>query len=262
MKECIICKNKIRIGFLKCNDGPICKSCSEYIYDKIKIKTSDAVYLAKIIEDNKEKSKTFECTASLGRLYIDAIHNLYCISQKGKRAPERFSDIFSIEETKEVGLYCTNVRNVGTNYNNVVCDIKLTVNTVQGYYSEYTVCENKQCPFERKDGKLVCSEPNDFSVFRQMFNQMIENTALGLLKKLEAIQKMQAAISALSSSVEWAKGIMMIDANQNYNKELLKNQRNMMVKLFHPDRNGEYADDHYASMINEAYTILLEEGNI
>lgn len=53
-----------------------------------------------------------------------------------------------------------------------------------------------------------------------------------------------------------AMSLFMIDSLENMSPELLRAQRNRLMKTFHPDSDGE---DEYAKKINEAYALLKQK---
>lgn len=257
-KECVICGEKAGFFSKKTGEGKICKKCLRYVPRSINLPSAGTDFLKKISSKNIEKSQFFETTASYEGIYIDTIHGMFCYSEKGTRdEPHDFKDIYRIDELTEVGIFCSNAKNVGTTRNIVICDIKFRVKT-KDINVEFLISKGKKCSTKVKDGKLEWTEPNELSMFRNMFNQMIDTAAFGMLEKLKAIQEMQKAVTIAEKKTDWAKGILFIGHDEECTSELIKAKRNEMVKIFHPDRNSPFADTEIASQINEAYKILSQ----
>lgn len=256
MKKCILCEGKAEALAKKCSEGVICKNCLSFIPSSVILSQANTDFLKKVHDENMEKSKEFETTASFLGLYIDGIHGLFCYSKKGSReSPSEFKDIYRIKELTEVGLYCTNVKNIGTNSNNVVCDIKFKFKT-KDISADYTLAVRKRCSYKIVDNQLRWNEPGELTMFRNMFNQMIDNEILGTLDKLKKIQELNALVSQEEKKGDWAKGVLFIGLDEECSSDLIKAKRNELVKIFHPDRNSEFANTETAAMINDAYKVL------
>lgn len=213
-------------------------------------------YLTGLYKINQRKREYFTCTASYGNLYIDSVHGMFCISRRSKNSmPMDFGDLYAIEELTEAALYCTNIRNIGTRYNQIVCDVKMRIRTKAGCV-EYLIRSKEHCTYRRSmhDSRVLeCDEPATLVMFRRIFNQMIENVRSGILRKLEEIQQAKAAIRELDKKTEWAKGVLMLD--DDYTLEAAKRNRNILIKTFHPDVFGEKGTA-FAEKINRAYNII------
>lgn len=257
--SCVICGNKAGAFAKKTSEGVICKSCLSFIPTNVILSQASTEFLKRIYDENVEKSKQFETTASYQGLYIDSVHGLCCYSKRGdKQAPSEFKDIYRISELTEVALYCTDVKNVGTNHNHIVCDIKFKVRT-KDIAADFIIAHHKKCDFKVKNKQIEWDEPSELTMFRNMFNQMIDNELFGLLKKLEKIQEFKQMLSKEERSSDWARGVLFLDNEKEYTEEDLKKHRNELVKIFHPDRNSEYANTETAALINKAYKILCND---
>jgi hypothetical protein len=213
-------------------------------------------YLRELYRKNREKAENFSSTASCGKLYIDSVHCMLCFSEKAvKGEPAHFSDIFYISELLELGLYCSDVRNIGTNTNRVVCNVKLKVKT-QETCREYTILKDEPCSYKVKNGYLEWEEPCKVSMFRSMMNQMIADVTAGFTKKLNRIWELRGTIDKTMQDIdaEWARGILFLD-NKPCAPEEIKSHQRKMTRLFHPDLHPEI-DSEYMQKINRAYEIL------
>lgn len=65
----------------------------------------------------------------------------------------------------------------------------------------------------------------------------------------------QSNFSQNRDEVQQAMSLFMIENLNSYTLQELKEQRNRLIKVFHPDENGEI-DDKYSKRINEAYEVL------
>lgn len=258
MKQCVICKKDIRMLASKIYNGYICKECRRYIPSSIQLSATDADYLLRLYNRNSEKSRKFEYTASYGSMYIDSVHSMLCFSTSSdKNGPVNFGDIFTVDEIREMSLYCTDVRNVGTNSNKIVCNVKMKIKT-DDVSVEYMVCRNQSCSYSVSgNNKLECREPDKLVMFRCMVNQMIDDTLSGLQKKLDDINYLKKVTSESEKEKEWARGILFLE-NIDCTQEEIKKQQRVMMRIFHPDIHPEY-DADFAGKINKAYEILSKK---
>ena len=107
MKECIICKQDAGMFAKKAYNGCVCKACRQYLPMHIDLKSCDADYLIRLVEQAKEKAKIFSNTSSYGTMYLDSVHGMFCFSKNEKNGePTDLGDIFSIAELKDRHLLC------------------------------------------------------------------------------------------------------------------------------------------------------------
>lgn len=259
--NCILCDSPVTfLNRHKSYNGYICKDCLSFIPASVtaNLKSATTDYLKKVCDNNKLKAHDFDTTASYEGIYIDSIHGLFCYSSKGtKETPAEFKDIYRVEELTEVGIYCSDVRNIGKTQNIVVCDIHFKICT-EDIRTDFTISHRKKCTYKVKGDKIEWVEPAELSMFRNLFNQMIDNVAVGLLHKLKKISEFQSLLEKVNVSEDWAKGVLFIGKDEEYTPNLVKTRRNELVKIFHPDRNSPFSDTKIASQINEAYRILNE----
>lgn len=260
-KDCAICKEPTGLFAHKIYNGVICRKCRAYLPARIQLKASDTDYLLGLYERNKELAKSFEATSHYGYLFLDSIHGLFCFS-KGEKSgePTEFGDIFSIKELTETGIYCSDIRNVGSgSANKVVCNIKMKV-TTDAISMEYMVAENEPCKYTHgKNHMLEVHEPEKLTMFRNMFYQMIDNEMSRVLRKLEEIKRLRAYAeeaenTPLASEVNWARGVLFLKKDEA-TPEKIKSRYRELMHIFHPDLHPDL-DDAYAQKLNEAYGIL------
>lgn len=259
MGKCVLCGRKTGIFAKKTYEGRVCKECLSYIPRNVRLSSADTEYLKKLNDKNRKKGEVFNSTASYGTLFIDSVHNMLCVSRKRRGdEPTEFGDIYYVTELREIGLYCTDVRNIGTNSNRIICNVKIRIKTDE-VCGELLVVSNESCPFHYAgNSQIEWSEPSKLSMFRSLFNQMIDNEVFGLLRKLESIQEMQAAISEAEKNEQWAKGVFFFRESEDVPQDVLKKRRNALVKVFHPDLGQELADNDITAQINEAYKALIK----
>lgn len=259
MGKCVLCGKKTGIFAKKVSDGNLCGECLAYMPKSLRLSSANTEYIKGIYNRNARKKKCFCSTASYGSLFIDSVHNMFCVSRKRSgNEPLEFGEIYYVSELREAGLYCTDARNIGTNSNRVVCNVKIKIKTDE-VCREFLVASNERCTFRYVgNSQIEWNEPSKLSVFRSMFNQMIDNEVFGLWKKLESIQKMKAAISDAEKSEQWAKGVFFFRESEDVPQDALKKRRNALVKVFHPDLGQEFADNEITAQINEAYKMLTK----
>lgn len=256
-KKCFICESLSRFS-KKVYGGYICRNCLVYIPSHIQIKHTDKDDLKAFYKEGKERAEHFEHTSSYGKLFIDSTHGSFCISQRVKGdKPLHLGDIFFVTELLEVALYCTNVRKVGSRNNiSIVCDIRLRVKTDK-ISKEFIVKRAEKCSFTFQDNQIEWKEPDQMTMFRNIFNQMIDNVRFALLKKLDDIQTIKKAIKEYDEDTEWAIGILFLDKN-DLSLERIKKHRNILIKQFHPDLFPNSESVEFATKINKAYNILIK----
>lgn len=225
----------------------------------IDLKASDTDYLLPLYQRNKELAKRLEATCQYGELFLDTVHGLFCFSKGNKNGePVHYGDIFSVTELTEVGIYMDDIRNIGQNTNKIVCSIKMRVKTKE-VFMEYLVASNEGCKFTQNGNKLDVTEPEKLTLFRNVFNQMIDDVLGRLLKKLEDIRKLKAYTDELENTpqaceLNWARGVLFLEQGES-SPEVVKKQYKELMRIFHPDLHPELGDA-YAQKLNKAYEIL------
>ena len=258
MKICSVCEKQLGLKAHKTCDGFICDDCLKYIPYRVKLREADEKYLKKLCAQGKERAADFETTAYLGDLYLDSVHGMFCYSPKGKNGtPLSLGDVYRITELKEIGLYATNIRNIGSSKPKVICDIKLTVAT-DSIRQDYKIAGNKNCLITKNgEGELTCTEPADVTMIRSMLNQMIDDLRTGMMKQLSDIMRMQEIAENKPKYLkdkEWALGVLFL-ANRDYSEDEIKAQYRKLSRMFHPDVNPEISGE-YMETLNKAYSIL------
>ena len=254
--NCAICNEKAGILPAKIYNGHICHHCRSLLPYNIVLKTAEAGYLQEICEKNAKKKKVFETTAYLGDLYLDSIHNMFCVSKrKRKGEPLDFGEVHYVNELTGIALVCSNVRNIGTNgRDNVVCDIKFAFE-VDGEAKDFIVERNRRCYFTYKGNQLDWSEPAEMQVFRSMIDQMIDTVCDNLLERLAAMQEAAKTLEAgLPKPESWARGVLFIDEKTELTAELIKGRYRLLMKIFHPDSGFEHKE--VSEMLNQAKDTL------
>ena len=262
MSECIICGNAANLFHRKKTfDGFLCSTCMSHIPQVLKpsIRKYSLEQIREIIawidKYHSYYIKTFDETASYGDLHIDEYHGLFAICSKKQiidgKLPDTCYDIFSCLDLTDVGLA---TKNAAANDNSVNVDIELMCEIDHPAISfKKIIKSNAKCIMKRLDSETVqYSEPESLSVFRNIFNQMLKSA----LEKYnynvqnDFLTKQDVEIFA-------AKSLFMLD--EVFSKEELKQQRNRMLKVFHPDEaNGESSEmATYTKRINDAYKLLL-----
>lgn len=260
MKNCILCKEAAGVFAYKAYNGVICRKCRNYLPMHIDLKASDTDYLLPLYQKNKELAKRFEATCQYGELYLDSVHGLFCFSKGSKNGnPANLGDIFAITDLIETGLYIDDIKNIGQNTNKIICNVKMRVKT-RSISVEYLVAANEPCKFTQgKGNKLDVTEPEKLTLFRNIFNQMIDDVLGRFLKKLEDIRKLKAYTDELentpqASELNWARGVLFLE-KEECTPELVKQRYRELMRLFHPDLHQDLPD-MYAQKLNRAYEIL------
>lgn len=264
MKSCLICNKKINFGGKRATDGFVCKECSRLIPSWVDISVSDKEHLTEAYNSTLEKKNRFRCTASYGKLEIDGVNNLLCI----RKNKHDYTDIYYVSELKQVGLFCTNLRNTGQQSDHVTCNVKFRLALTNGASKEITIATNETCPYDYVgnkrvsafvgNGQIECREPVSVTAFRALFNQMIDNEVASIEEKLSFIRKTKPLLSESEKTEEWARGVFLFDKNEPIDAGVLKQRRNSLIKLYHPDVGNPLFEDNnlVTEMIISAYNIL------
>lgn len=252
---CVLCGKKTSVFSHRLADGHICKKCYSVLPTGFPLRTTDSYEIRELYEENLEKANRFDATSNLGSLYLDSVHNLFCISDGQKNGqPTRFGHIFHIMDLTGIGLVCTNVRNTAARgydcRDNVICDIKFIVKTKK-ISADYIIKSNIRCSFKYNGNKIEWDEPGELMVYRKMFEQMLDNVCGELTRKLK---DMQALIDKMPTDEKWARGILYLPSREELSAEEIKSARNRLIKIFHPDTG--ISDATYSEKINQAYRIL------
>ena len=96
---------------------------------------------------------------------------------------------------------------------------------------------------------LEWQEPADLTMFRNMFNQMLENAR----KKYDETCRNTLICKA---DIDYFKAKSLFMVEDDYDEEEIKIIRKKMMKIYHPD-NGE-TDTKKSETINRYYDILME----
>lgn len=258
MTNCVLCGNKTNVFSKKTLRGSICKSCLSYIPQGVSLEASENDYLRKLYEENRKKAEEFEATASYGSLYIDQSKGMFCVSERSANdKPLEFRNIYYAHELREIALFCADARNIGTNSNKIVCNVKFRVKTDK-IHTEFVVARNKNCPFKIKGRNIDYDEPAELGMFRTMINQMLESTVLRYISMLEKIRAAKEYLAKEQKNEQWARGVMLFSEDEIINNESVRQRRNELIKLYHPDLDKETSSTDKAALINKAYDILAE----
>ena len=208
--QCIICQNKAEAFAKRIEEGAICADCFSHIPTMVDHKSCSVSKLWVLIQKNKEKQRRFMPTASLGTLYIDSVHKMFCISEKEKNGdPVSLSDIYDISELNEVGLYCKDAKNIGKGNNpSIVCDVELYVRTDEMCFRTI-ILKNEPCSYKLKDKqKVEWNEPGVLVMFRGMWNQMLDDRAIDFMREVEKAHN--------NKNIIWAEGVLMLGTDYTY----------------------------------------------
>lgn len=262
--DCILCGAATNLlKRKKTKDGMVCSVCMSHIPKSIKndIKNysfEDLRDIVSWVEEYQPKYiKKFEETASYGNLHIDEYHGLFAICEKKQlvdgNIPDSCVDIFHCLDLEDVGIA---TKHANANENSVNIDVELMCVLSQPSISfKKIIKSNVSCAVKRINSEtLQYSEPEGLSIFRNMFNQMYKTA----LEKYN-FHTQNDFLTKHDIEVFAAKSLFMLE--DGYTKEELKQQRNRMLKVFHPDesRNDTTLMAEYTKKINDAYKLLVKQ---
>ncbi len=248
MDNCTICNSQLSsFGKKRIQNGFICKSCYQKIPEVFHkgIEQYSDLRLKTILDYEEDmKSRKFDVSASYGDLALDELHGLFAIKARVGY------DIFNAIDIKEIGLLCTDI---SANNNDVVkcnvefrCLLEYPKVEIKEIIKRNVICKSKRTDKTHIEYQL----PGDLEVFKIIFNQTINNAVSKYVNK----EIGDESITKHDLEIIKAKALFMID--DYYDEEMLKSQRDKLLKTFHPDNFG---DDYYTTRIIKAYEFLLEE---
>lgn len=265
--KCCVCDNKgITSGCIRISDGAICRRCRRYLPYGTSLSSEESENVKIKVRANKEKSKDFDASNSLGFLYIDSYRRLFCVSREVKKGnPVHFGDIYHINDVRGLGLICENVRNAGNGRDLILCDAKLIVRTDKTE-KEYIVDKNLSCTYTYEGNKIDWKEPGKFQVIRHLLFQMADDEYMDLQKKIDELNRAKETardeeITETKRAENWSRGILFLDRNEPLTSKNLRERRNKLIKIFHPDnmKDGERETEMIYNAYNELAKIAGKE---
>ena len=244
--ECMLCNKSIGLTRRRISNGYICGSCSRQYPDFIKVKMTEYTDLRlglikSYFEENSKRK--FEQTAAYGSLSIDEINGVFKVKENSG------SYIFDAIDMTEGNILCTNPK---VNSSNIVyADVEFYYKMESPHIElRVTINKNRRCQSKKVSGNsLEWQEPADLTMFRNMFNQMLENAR----KKYDETCRNTLICKA---DIDYFKAKSLFMVEDDYDEEEIKIIRKKMMKIYHPD-NGE-TDTKKSETINRYYDILME----
>lgn len=249
MNTCVNCGNKIGIFEKhKCNDGYICQNCYRRIpgFIRYDLKHYD-VYIIRNIHGyffNTMKYR-FDSTASYGNLLVDEINGLI-----GIKSHDEIS-IFNALDLKDIDIIATDI--FADKNNRVKCNIELRCETdnppmmFKTYIKKNVFCKSKRVDYEHISWEM----PSEIAVIKIVINNALQRAEEKFIKSIS-----NDNLSLHDIEIIKAKALFMIDGE--YNISSIKEQRDRLLKTFHPD-NDHYIDDKYSKKIIHGFNLLKKE---
>lgn len=259
--KCIKCGKKVNgLESITLNDGTmICNDCFSQVpkcYKEYALKnwsTKDFDDFNEYIDySNNKLLPRFEATASYGDLYVDenngtffVSHGLISSKPVANQPIFEFKNLQSVdfrfepEELKE-GIFRTSVKgNVYFIYTLLNINIGESIEIMYG--------ESAKAEKNFFGTKITYGLPERLKDFEMKF--------IATYIKFKPSDNLQ---SQVKDEVSDALNLFMFDSLDEVTHEKLKEQRNRLIKAFHPDENGNI-DSKYAAKINDAFKILDEK---
>ena len=248
-KAGLLTRTKLIYGKYLCSDctagspSYIMECVSEY-YDY-----GDFKALKEYIKYSNETLKPkFNETASYEKLHIDEYNKLFYISTGffGEPLYLEFANVSSFDmdyqaETVKEGLIGDKV------FGSVIVDLRVAVPKF-AYIKVLAKDVKAKAKTNFLGTKVTYECPKKMEEFVIRFM-----TAWN--EALEDIQQEYAQEAVNMNELEKAKVLFMLDDIDDISLEDIKEQRNRLIKMFHPD-TGNDSDTKYAQKINNAYEIL------
>lgn len=261
--NCCICNKNINVFNSKSiKNEHICKDCYNHLPLSIKkhIINFMSYELTTFIDfdktyHNKLISK-FKKTSSYGDVYLDEHNGFIAFSKKinnDDSLPDMCHDIYNVLEIEDIDLA---MKNPIAKNNNIYADIELYCKihnpniTITKIIKRHEKCQT----IKNKNG-YEYNIPPILDMFINIINRA-RNTAI----QKESIKINEFFMDEDKKNYELAKATFMIDDNDTFDLNILKTQRNKLLKIYHPD---ECLDDEnsikYTQKINNAYKILKQK---
>lgn len=233
------------------NPFVLCKNCAGKIHPQIldyaKKNWEIEDYKDYIAWEEATKEERSHFDPDVNKTYnvkIDTRHNLFALGS-GKKGGMvfRFADLLNYElkfaaEKVEEGFFSDTVRG------NELITVELDVPNV---YLEEVVTWNTDMKLKKKG----TYSPKYEYVYTPDFTEIVIAFKDCVRKEEE---RRAAAAGQPASELEKAMALFMLDGSEEITQEILKKQRNKLIKAFHPDNAEE--SETYAQKINAAYELL------
>lgn len=258
--NCCICNKEINIlNSKKSNNNHICNECYNHLPQLIKEKINNYMpyELNSYIEYDKlyhnDLIDIFTKTCSFGEVILDEHHGLiaFCKNIKNDKLPDTCHDIYKVLEIEDFDLA---MKNPSIYHNSVIADIEMSI-VFHNPDIKITkvVKHHEKCEAIRTNKGYDYSIPPILSIFLGMIDKARERAY-----KKECNNLYEFFDLKNRKEYELAKATLMVD--DYYDEQILKEQRNKLLKIYHPDENiDESICLKYSQKINEAYKVLKKK---
>ena len=259
---CSECGKKTKLLFrTKLTDGNcLCSDCTSaipsYMRESLALTYSLEDYRALIshIEESKRELRPiFQETHHYYSIHIDTIHNLFYIGDRidDQTVFHRFRYIsnykfaFHAEEFKE-GTFGDKVR--GKILFNILMDIPY-------FHYEEILARNVKVKAKKTffGSEVQYEDPRDLQEFLAFFDMAFNADK----EDFYSIYDSFGESASNTSELQQAMALFMIDDLSDVTINELKEQRNKLIMIFHPDKSPRN-DEKYARKINAAYEVLKQ----
>lgn len=260
--NCAVCGKKTSLlSRTKLTDGNyLCGECTSIIPSFM----MDSFYTTYSVEDyhslkhyieksNQELRPIFHETHHYYSIHIDTEHKLFYIGSRITNQTVFFrfryiSDyklLFYAEEFKE-GL-------IGDKVSGKVL-FKILMN-VPYFYHEEILDRNVKAKAKKSffGSEVSCENPKEMDDFLMYFNIAFDSDKEEFYSSYENFGEDTSVISELQQAMI----LFMIDSMEGVTLNALKEQRNSLIKIFHPDKSSDN-NTKYAQKINAAYEVLKQ----
>lgn len=250
--QCALCGRPVNlISRAKILDGDICGKCLAKlpkVFSAGSLNNLNTEDIRNILFYNTEINKMdFEVTASYGKLHIDESKGIFFISDKiAENKPNDLTSVFYVLDLEEASIYVNNPKVQKDNSVKVDAELSCVFSGRLNHLAFKAKIDSGVKCYSKKIDKthLDWFEPSDLSVFRNMFNQMIQNEQNKIQKQLNGY------ITREDVDRYKAKSVFLL--GPEYTKEELDCKKEKLLKAF--------ADDFESiRKINYYYTLLIKE---
>ncbi|MCR4611900.1 MAG: hypothetical protein K5644_08385 [Lachnospiraceae bacterium] len=256
--KCGYCGNMVdgpQQTILETNEEVLCPNCAKRIHPQIKEYAKENWNLQDYSnyitwdDDTREERSRFQPDCTYGRvdkLALDTERGLFMISRNNDGLVLRIRDLFDYDfnfrpDKVEDKLLSNTV--FGTEY--MTADFSFPKIFIEGTLDECVQLDAKK--------KGVISPKYEYEL-RTGFLDIIRAFSICGYIIFQRMEDSNNQTSRDIGEIEKALALFMFDSMDEVTEETLKQQRNALIKAFHPDNND--TNEGYSQKINDAYELL------
>ena len=274
MPVCARCKSKALMVNKLGDSTVLCHKCfaeiPSYMQDQAQGEWTRAKYQKFVEQKGINALYGYHFTETLDTLRLDCKDGALMISRAHDGVIYRLAAITELEfSISNVTIQKRFIKTMV--YGNISVNIRLCD---PAFYFSVVVASNAKLDYTIENGTYVYNLPRTYKIFLGRLN-MARNKQIQLLEAkkphVNPVHKEKCVHcehteqappppeqkTPHQKEIEKALCLFMIDDETVLTADILRKQRNMLLKAFHPDEGAE-SNEQYAKKINAAYSVLSE----